>query len=114
KHEASIINFIAAYGTHELITSQTTVEGKRDAAITLILGVAFGQFALMDPPFVMPADRDDFLNGTGAYGAAGALGGLENVDLWIGGLAEAITPFGGMLGSTFNFVFEAQMEKLQN
>ncbi|MGB3337873.1 MAG: peroxidase family protein, partial [Devosia sp.] len=114
KHEASIINFIAAYGTHTLITDETTVEGKRDAAITLILGEAFGKFALMDPPFVMPADRDDFLNGTGAYGAAGALGGLENVDLWIGGLAEAITPFGGMLGSTFNFVFEAQMEKLQN
>ena len=32
KHEASIINFIAAYGTHALITGQTTVEGKRDAA----------------------------------------------------------------------------------
>ena len=50
---------------------------------------------------------------TGVY-AGGALGGLENVDLWIGGLAEKIMPFGGMLGSTFNFVFEAQMEKLQN
>ena len=45
---------------------------------------------------------------------AGNLGGLENVDLWIGGLAEEIMPFGGMLGSTFNFVFEVQMEKLQN
>ena len=31
KHEASIINFIAAYGTHDSITSQTTLEGKRDA-----------------------------------------------------------------------------------
>ena len=39
KHEASIINFIAAYGTHALITGQTTVEGKRDAALTLISGV---------------------------------------------------------------------------
>ncbi|WP_210168345.1 peroxidase family protein, partial [Devosia sp. Root685] len=114
KHEASIINFIAAYGTHALITGETTIEGKRDAAITLILGEAFGKFAAMEPPFVMPADRDDFLNGTGSYGAAGALGGLENIDLWIGGLAEATTPFGGMLGSTFNFVFETQMEKLQN
>ncbi len=38
----------------------------------------------------------------------------NNVDLWIGGLAEEIMPFGGMLGSTFNFVFETQMEKLQN
>ena len=61
----------------------------------------------------MPADRLDFLNATGAY-AGGSLGGLENVDLWIGGLAEEIMPFGGMLGSTFNFVFEMQMEKLQS
>ena len=29
-------------------------------------------------------------------------------------MAEEITPFGGMLGSTFNFVFENQMEKLQD
>ena len=40
--------------------------------------------------------------------------GLDNVDLWVGGLAEKNMPFGGMLGSTFNFVFEVQMEKLQN
>ena len=112
KNEASIINFIAAYGTHSLITGETTIEGKRDAALTLITGIAVGKFALM-PGFVVPADAVDFLNATGAY-AGGALGGLENVDLWIGGLAEEIMPFGGMLGSTFNFVFETQMEKLQN
>ena len=40
--------------------------------------------------------------------------GLDDVDLWIGGLAEQKMPFGGMLGSTFNFVFETQLEKLQN
>ena len=45
---------------------------------------------------------------------AASLGGLEDVDLWIGGLAEKTMPFGGMLGSTFNFVFEVQMESLQN
>ena len=32
--------------------------------------------------------------------------GVDNIDLWIGGLAEEQMPFGGMLGSTFNFVFE--------
>ncbi|KRE00280.1 hypothetical protein ASE63_09405 [Bosea sp. Root381] len=58
-------------------------------------------------------DRLDFLNATGAY-AGGTLGGLNNVDLWIGGLAEETMPFGGMLGSTFNFVFEVQMEQLQS
>ena len=46
--------------------------------------------------------------------AGGSLGGLDNVDLWIGGLAEKVMPFGGMLGSTFNFVFEVQLEKLQD
>lgn len=58
------------------------------------------------------ADRFDFLNGTGEY-AAGR-GGLDKVDLWIGGLAEKKMPFGGMLGSTFAFVFEMQMENLQD
>lgn len=106
KNEASIINFVAAYGTHTLITSQTTIEGKRDAALTIITGVSTGGQPV-------PADRLDFLNATGAY-AGGTLGGLNNVDLWIGGLAEKTMPFGGMLGSTFNFVFEVQMENLQS
>ncbi|MBJ2154272.1 peroxidase family protein [Variovorax sp. IB41] len=110
KHEASIINFVAAYGTHSLITGQTTIEGKRDAALTIITGAAVGGL-------LVPADAVDFLNGSGAW-ASGANGvtttGLDNVDLWIGGLAEKILPFGGMLGSTFNFVFEQQMESLQN
>ena len=56
-------------------------------------------------------------NGTAAtWNRPGAVTntGLDNVDLWVGGLAEKNMPFGGMLGSTFNFVFEIQMEKLQN
>jgi Ca2+-binding RTX toxin-like protein len=106
KHEASIINFIAAYGTHPLITGQTTIDGKRDAAMTLIFNQSFGGLAVQ-------ADAADFLNATGTF-AGGSLGGLNDVDLWIGGLAEQIMPFGGMLGSTFNFVFETQMEKLQS
>ncbi|RYF31723.1 MAG: heme peroxidase, partial [Comamonadaceae bacterium] len=110
KHEASIINFIAAYGSHDLITSQTTAQGKRDAAMTIITGVSVAGL-------LVPADAVDFLNGTGLWvsGADGiTITGLDNVDLWIGGLAEKILPFGGMLGSTFNFVFEQQMENLQN
>ncbi len=110
KNEASIINFVASYGTHSLITSQTTIEGKRDAALTIITGVSVDGM-------LVPADRLDFLNATGAYAGTvpgSTLGGLNNVDLWIGGLAEAIMPFGGMLGSTFNFVFEVQMENLQS
>ena len=40
--------------------------------------------------------------------------GVDDIDFWIGGLAEEQMPFGGMLGSTFNFVFETQLENLQN
>ncbi len=71
-----------------------------------------------------PLDRFEFLNSTGTWanGAAGHITdldgvtntGLGNIDLWIGGLAEETMPFGGMLGSTFNFIFENQLEKLQD
>ena len=101
KNPTSIINFIAAYGTHSSITSESTLADKRAAAMTLIFGGP-GQ----------PADATDFLNGTGAWNAANS--GLNDVDLWIGGLAERKNEFGGMLGATFNYVFENQMEKLQN
>lgn len=100
KTPASIINFIAAYGTHPLITSALTLEAKRDAAMTLLFGGANA-----------PADAYDFLNGVGSW--ANQETGLNLVDLWIGGLAERVMPFGGMLGSTFNAVFELQMENLQ-
>ena len=68
-------------------------------------------------------DRFEFLNSTGAWANdAGkqtdldgvTTTGLGTIDLWIGGLAEEIMPFGGLLGSTFNFVFETQLEALQN
>src|SRR4029079_9753094 len=36
KHEASIINFIAAYGTHEKLAAADTLEEKRDAAMALV------------------------------------------------------------------------------
>ncbi|WOD12976.1 peroxidase family protein [Pseudomonas sp. NyZ704] len=57
-------------------------------------------------------DRLDFLNGTGVWSDVET--GLNNIDLWVGGLAEKKMPFGGMLGSTFSFVFEMQMESLQD
>src|SRR5262249_17934811 len=96
KHPESLVNFIAAYGTHASITAATSMEAKRAAAVLLVLG---GTDA--------PADRLDFLNATGAY-AGGLLGGLNNIDFWVGGLAEEQMPFGGLLGSSFNFVFETQ------
>ncbi|MFC5696155.1 peroxidase family protein, partial [Pseudomonas sp. GCM10022186] len=111
KHETSLINFIAAYGTHASIIGATTLVAKRLAAMELVFGTDLNGDGLL------AADRLDFLNSTGAW-ASGANGvtttGLDAVDFWIGGLAEKQMPFGGLLGSTFNFVFETQLEALQN
>src|SRR3954447_12221396 len=40
--------------------------------------------------------------------------GVNDIDFWVGGLAERQAVFGGLLGSTFNFVFEKQLENLQD
>jgi Ca2+-binding RTX toxin-like protein len=105
KHPESLVNFIAAYGRHQSILDATTLVDKRAAALAIITGVG------------APPDAIDFLNSTGDW-ASGPDGvtttGLDDVDLWIGGLAEKQMPFGGLLGSTFNFVFETQLEKLQD
>ncbi|MEI7743872.1 MAG: peroxidase family protein [Chloroflexota bacterium] len=106
RHPASLVNFIAAYGTHPSILAATTTAAKRAAADLIVNG---GPGA--------PGDRGDFLAGTGAWAnAAGGvtITGLDDVDLWMGGLAESTPVFGGMLGTTFNFVFETQMQHLQD
>ncbi|MFN7103804.1 MAG: peroxidase family protein, partial [Pseudorhizobium sp.] len=101
KNPMSVVNFIAAYGQHDSITDAETLDQKRDAAMLLVFGGANE-----------PSDRLDFLNSTDTWSAANS--GLNDIDLWIGGLAEKKMPFGGMLGSTFNAVFELQMENLQD
>ncbi|MDO9417829.1 peroxidase family protein [Pararhizobium sp.] len=109
KNPISVVNFIGAYGTHSSITAATTVEAKRDAAWNLV----FGNDALTGPAAdAWNAERLAFLNSTGTWNAQTS--GLNAIDLWIGGLAEKKMPFGGFLGSTFNAVFEAQLENLQD
>ena len=122
KHPKSLVNFIAAYGTHRSITSATTLVDKRAAAAVVFGDI--GRRSLMARVTLAPTDRLDFLNSTGDWANNSRLPrqgldgvtttGLDNVDLWIGGLAEKQMPFGGLLGSTFNFVFETQLENLQN
>jgi len=111
KHPLSILNFIAAYGSHTAVASATTMDEKREAATLLVLGDGDDTDGVTIRG-VTYTDRHDFLNATGAYTAETS--GLNDVDLWIGGLAEEINEFGGQLGSTFNYVFEYQMEHLQN
>jgi Ca2+-binding RTX toxin-like protein len=121
KTPMSIVNFIAAYGTHERILTATTNEERRDAALKLVLGDGNNADGVTIRGVTYTnAERVAFLNGSDAYtggtasGAAGSHGGLNGVDLWIGGLAEEKNEFGGMLGSTFDFIFQYQLEHLQN
>ncbi|PXW85459.1 Ca2+-binding RTX toxin-like protein [Nitrosomonas sp. Nm84] len=107
RHPESLINFIAAYGTHTSITGATTLEDKRLAAQALVDGAESGS----------DADAVDFINGFDAYASLPSgvtTTGVDAIDFWIGGLAEKQAPFGGLLGTTFNFVFETQMENLQD
>ena len=109
KHPASLINFVAAYGQHPTIIGATTAAAKREAARLIVNPDPF----LGDIP---PADAMAFLNSTGAWANVGttSVTGLDEIDLWVGGLAEITSPFGGLLGTTMNFVFESQMTDLQN
>jgi Ca2+-binding RTX toxin-like protein len=129
RNPESLVNFVAAFGKHPSIAAETTAAGRRTAAMALVYG-ADGPDGVPgnadDPTVVVPNDRQDFMESTGDW-ATGDTNpaatpdsdpftrtGLGDIDFWVGGLAEKTAPFGGMLGSTFNFVFEMQMEKLQN
>ena len=131
KHPESLVNFVAAYGQHPTITSQTTLEGRRSAADQIVNGtvlpgpdLTFGVDCgtgtatpeCADDVFP-PTDAADFIFSTGDWtNAAGnvSITGVDSIDLWVGGLAERTNLFGGLLGSTFNYVFEAQLTDLQN
>jgi Ca2+-binding RTX toxin-like protein len=105
KHPMSLVNFIAAYGKHPNIMAAATLTDKRVVAQQLING---------DPSI---PDSAEFMFSTGAWASAGdgvSLTGVDDIDLWMGGLAEKTNLFGGLLGTTFNYVFEKQLTDLQN
>ena len=137
KHPESLVNFVAAYGTHTAITSQTTAEGRRTAADRIVNGTILPgpDGKVSDDPLTVctdtnvpagcdesadninpPVDAADFMFGTGAFVNSGGktVTGVDKIDLWVGGLAERTNLFGGLLGSTFNYVFENQLTDLQN
>jgi Ca2+-binding RTX toxin-like protein len=93
-HPGSLVNFIAAYA-HDPIIVAARNSGDLAAAR------AQAELDMADPTFMNGGDT-----------------GYNDVDLWIGGLAEekvldgGISP--GMLGSTFDFIFANQMLALQN
>ncbi len=116
----SLVNFIAAYGIHSTLdrseptwaTATDPVGDLRAAAQALVDNSKPG---VSDPDavaFMLGLNDPAGVNYTNVGGIP--VTGLEDVDLWVGGLAEAKFAFGSMLGSTFEHVFETQMENLQN
>jgi len=85
-NDADLVNFVAAYAP-----------GAK-ALNTLVAKRAFATAAIADANFM----------------ASNA--GLDDIDLWAGGLAErSVNQAGGsMLGPTFSYIFRTQMEKLQD
>jgi Ca2+-binding RTX toxin-like protein len=123
KHPESLINFVAAYGQHPTILTDAgpdatlgtgddgpaTLESRRTAARKIVSpDTLAGETG--------PSDAAAFMNSIGTWANDGtrSVTGLDSVDLWVGGLAERTNLFGGLLGSTFNYVFENQLTDLQN
>ena len=132
RHELSLVNFLAAYGTHPTLAGPDGIVGNADDPVTTYTDRRLAACAIVGAltssptdycvsngfgvPPATPADAIDFLYSRGAWAHVNdrAITGLEAVDFWNGGLAEERMPFGGYLGSTHNFVFENQLEHLQN
>ena len=102
RHPESLVNFVAAYGDAPALgldpTDTNTYIQKREAAQTVVDCFEANHATLPDSACVT------FMLGNS---------GLNDVDMWVGGLAEKNTQAGTMLGSTFDYVFKKQLEKLQ-
>ncbi|MEQ1485660.1 peroxidase family protein [Methyloglobulus sp.] len=119
KHHASLVNFIAAYGKHPSIlfasagpdNDFSTVDDNEPATLASRRAAA----GLIVNGTTIP-DAAEFMFSTGAWANVGGVSqtGVDDIDLWMGGLAENTNVFGGLLGPTFNYVFEKQMTDLQN
>jgi Ca2+-binding RTX toxin-like protein len=129
RHPESLANFVAAFGTHPLIVGVNTTAGRREAAEAIVNGVTGpgpdgilvdDLLTVIDEAAdntVPPSDRFEFMNSIGIWGPGldgRTTTGVDDIDLWVGGLAEKQMVFGGLLGPTFNYVFEKQMEDLQD
>ncbi|MDT4916188.1 MAG: hypothetical protein QOH89_888, partial [Pseudonocardiales bacterium] len=103
KHPESLVNFVAAYGTHPTIrdSGPDGVAGNGDDVTTIAAKRAAAR-AIVDPQVgdVPPADAGDFMFSNGPVWGSDANGvtntGLDQVDLWVGGLAETTNLFGGL------------------
>ncbi len=111
----SLVNFIAAYGTHAFIT--TYDDGGALTAGSSAARRAAAQL-MVDNDLAAPTDTFEFMTSTGGtWGTPSGTTtntGVDDIDLWVGAIAERPELFGGLLGSTANYIFELQLERLQD
>lgn len=103
-HPESLQNFIMAYARDEILTTWGGNNSK-DYWDGLQMSNATAYAAALRSAAQAAINNTEFMTG--------ANHGVDSIDLWVGGLAEAKVE-GGMLGSTFDFVFAMQMISLQN
>lgn len=115
-HPESLENFIMAYARDTILTqfgdSDSTTPGiqTQDLAAWNALQASEtpsdqqAYSSALRAAAISAIDNAAFMNGNV---------GLNGIDFWLGGLAETKVP-GGMLGSTFDFIFATQMIHLQN
>ena len=107
-HPESLVNFIAAYSFDGDLSKAQAIVNLENGTIhqgdATALGYTFEQAI-------------NFLNNSMYSYDPAALqtgaNGFNLIDLWIGGLAE-VHVFTGQLGTTFNAIFEDQMERLMD
>ncbi|MBZ9799559.1 peroxidase family protein [Mesorhizobium sp. ES1-4] len=106
QHPESIVDFVAAYA----------FDGDLDKAQELV-DLESGAIASSSGAMGWTVqDAVGFFNNSYSGGDASLLAGqhtFDNIDFWIGGLAE-LHVFTGQLGTTFNAIFEDQMERLMD
>lgn len=107
QHPESLVNFIAAYAFDgDLTKAQQIID--LDSFTVVNDNPADGW---------TNADAVNFMHNSFPTGSStdlqAAAQTFNDIDLWVGGLAE-VHVFLGQLGSTFNAIFEDQMERLMN
>jgi Ca2+-binding RTX toxin-like protein len=120
RHPQSLVNFIAAYGkTSGSLTFLDGATADVEDVVTVSLNSAenSGDYRLKRAAAQSIVDCYEsyrLIAGTEPCETF-MLGksGLDDIDLWVGGLAEKNIAAGSMLGNAFDYVFKKQIENLQ-
>lgn len=108
-HPESLVNFIAAYSFDgDTAHAQAIIDADQS-------GLTQSYMVGNDTFYVTAQEAAYFLSGAadGQGNHVAGWDGFNNIDLWIGGLAEKHV-YLGQLGTTFNAIFEDQMERLMD